>query len=151
VVSLLLTSCNLEAQDVTTGSEFKYLVEGEHGSALVTASFCQEPKIVCLLLENGADVNLAGGDYGSVLVTVCASPGYSDEAPAIQIVRLLLENGADLKSQGTRALEEALKAWHEDIVALLCRRLDGVVSDAEDHTDKEDTSSASDSERNRLQ
>ncbi|KAJ7813599.1 hypothetical protein B0H14DRAFT_2852446 [Mycena olivaceomarginata] len=124
------------------------LVGGQYGSALAMASHSREPKIVRLLLENGANVNLAGGEYGSALVTVCASPGYSNETPrpAIQIVRLLLENGADLKSQGTRALEEALKMWHEDIVALLHRQLDGVVSDTEDHMDEEETSSASDSE-----
>ncbi|KAF7341235.1 Vegetative incompatibility protein HET-E-1 [Mycena venus] len=122
------------------------LVGGKYGSALGAASYGQEPEIIRLLLDNGADINLGGGDYGSALATACASPDNWGGAPPIQIVRLLLKNGADLKSQSTRALEEASKMGHEDIVALLCRRLDGIVSDPEDHTDDEETSSASDSE-----
>ncbi|KAJ7021416.1 hypothetical protein C8F04DRAFT_928295, partial [Mycena alexandri] len=75
---------------------------------------------VHLLLENGADVNLAGGDYGSALAAACVSPdGSWVKAPPIQIVRLLLKNGADIEAQSTRALEEALKGGYEGIVALL--------------------------------
>ncbi|KAF7341135.1 Ankyrin repeat protein [Mycena venus] len=100
------------------------LAGGRYGGALTAASYGMELEIVRLLLKNGADVNLAGGDYGSALAATCASP--YGRRKLVEIVHLLLENGADLKSQGTRALEEASKGGHDDIVALLRRRLDGV-------------------------
>jgi ankyrin repeat protein len=121
------------------------LVGGRFGGALCAASYGNEAEIVHLLLQNGADVNLAGGDYGSALAAACASPGYLG-APVIQPVRVLLENGADLVSQCTRALEGASKRGRKNIVALLHRRLNGVVSDTEDRTDDEEPSFATDSE-----
>ncbi|KAF7341267.1 HET-domain-containing protein [Mycena venus] len=111
---------------------------GKYGGALAAASCGMQLESVRILLENGADVNLAGGDYGSVLAAACACP-FSGRRP-IQTVRLLLKNGADLESQGARAVEEASKRHDTDLVAFLRRRLDGVVSDADDDTDDEEPS-----------
>ncbi|KAK4117923.1 hypothetical protein N657DRAFT_584570, partial [Parathielavia appendiculata] len=46
-----------------------------------------------LLLDNGADVNAQGGQYGTAL-QAAASKG------EMEIVRLLLDNGADVNAQG---------------------------------------------------
>jgi ankyrin repeat protein len=45
------------------------------------------------VLENGADVNLAGGKYGNALSAAAGS----DES-TVEIVRLMLEFGADVNS-----------------------------------------------------
>jgi hypothetical protein len=46
------------------------LAEREGGSALAAASHCGCINIVWLLLENGADTNLVGKDYDTVLAAV---------------------------------------------------------------------------------
>ncbi|KAF8518085.1 ankyrin repeat-containing domain protein [Gautieria morchelliformis] len=71
--------------------------------------------IVHLLLENGADVNLQGGPFGSAL-QAASSYGH------INIVRTLLDNGADVTAKGGlygSALLAALTEDNTDIIRLL--------------------------------
>lgn len=64
------------------------IVKGADVNALQAASFGGYQEIVKLLLNNGADVNAQGGEYGNALYA--ASDGGHQE-----IVKLLLENGAN--------------------------------------------------------
>jgi hypothetical protein len=57
------------------------------------ASLNGHDKIVQMLLEQGADVNAQGGEYGSALLAVC-SRGYE------KVVLVLLEQGADVNARG---------------------------------------------------
>ncbi|KAG8798956.1 hypothetical protein FRC18_008497 [Serendipita sp. 400] len=72
-------------------------------------------KIVRLLLENGADVNKQGGEYGNALYAASIRGRE-------QIVRILLDNGADVNAQGGRhgsAVEAAWAGGHVEVAHLL--------------------------------
>ncbi|KAJ7114820.1 hypothetical protein C8R44DRAFT_880892 [Mycena epipterygia] len=64
------------------------------------------------LLEEGADVNAAGGYYGNALQAVCTEGG-------IEIMRLFLEKGADVKYGN--ALHAGCAEGHTDTVRLLLK------------------------------
>ncbi|KAH6666209.1 hypothetical protein B0J14DRAFT_199342 [Halenospora varia] len=71
-----------------------------------------------LLLEEGANVNAQGGDYGNSLQAASAR-GHK------AIVALLLEKGADVNAQGGHygnALQAASAGGHKAIVALLLKK-----------------------------
>ena len=68
-----------------------------------------------LLIDEGADVNAQGGEYGNALQA--ASFG-GDET----IAKLLVDNGADVNAQGGyfgNALQAALYTGHKKIAKLL--------------------------------
>ncbi|KAF7349501.1 HET-domain-containing protein [Mycena sanguinolenta] len=103
------------------------LVGGEDGTALIAACRGNKLEVVEFLLEKGANINKAGGNYGSALAAAAAS---EYNGPPTSLIHLLLEKGADIKAQGGRALEEAMKKGHEDVVALLKKH--GAVLEEED-------------------
>ncbi|KAJ7460268.1 ankyrin repeat-containing domain protein [Mycena latifolia] len=73
------------------------------------------PEIVCILLEQGAEVNAQGGYCGNALKAACCGGN-------IDIVRQLLEHGADVKAEGGEcghALQAAAWGGNTDIVRLL--------------------------------
>ncbi|KAJ6579737.1 ankyrin repeat-containing domain protein [Mycena vulgaris] len=87
------------------------------GSALGAAcdAWVERPEVVHFLLDNGAEINLLGGRYGSPLGSACW-------AGRIGIVRLLLQRGADAKILGGMyggALSTACVRGHTEIVHLL--------------------------------
>ena len=85
-----------------------------------------------LLLDNGADVNVQGGEYGNALQR--ASYGGYEE-----VVQLLLDNGADVNAQGGKygnALNAASSRGHEDVAQLLQDW--GAVLEEEDKVQNED-------------
>ncbi|KAJ7637982.1 hypothetical protein DFH06DRAFT_1002097, partial [Mycena polygramma] len=70
---------------------------------------------VGFLLEHGADVNAAGGEYGSALQ--CAAQNGN-----LDIVRILIKHGADVNAAGGKhgsALEAASAEGHAEIARLL--------------------------------
>ncbi|KAN0115502.1 hypothetical protein V8E51_005046 [Hyaloscypha variabilis] len=87
-----------------------------YGFALVAAAVEDNTKILKLLLDRGADINLPGGIYGSAL-QAAACMGHKD------IIQLLLDAGADINlktgiSYGN-ALHEAILGDEMDCVELL--------------------------------
>jgi ankyrin repeat protein len=91
--------------------EFKY----EYGIALQAAAWVEHLDVVKLLLDQGADVNVQGGEYGTAL-QAAALGGYLD------VIKLLLDQGADVNVQGDRygtALQAAAWGEHLDVVKLL--------------------------------
>ncbi|KAJ7604359.1 hypothetical protein DFH06DRAFT_1487687 [Mycena polygramma] len=73
---------------------------------------------VRFLLDHGADVNTAGGEYGNALQSA-ASKGHMD------IVHVLLDHGADVNAAGGRygsALQAAASDGHMVIVRLLLEK-----------------------------
>jgi ankyrin repeat domain-containing protein 50 len=92
----------------------KFRVNG----ALLAAAEANEEKVMWLLLERGADANVQGGFYGSVLQ---AASFNGHEA----IVRVLLERGAEANTQGGihgNALQAAASQGNEAIVRALLER-----------------------------
>ena len=86
--------------------------------ALHTAVMKGRSDIVSLLLDRGADINRAGGEYGTALV-VGAYQG------RVQIVSLLIDRGADINIVGGKfgtALAAAAYGESMDIVSLLLDR-----------------------------
>ncbi|KAF8521042.1 hypothetical protein JB92DRAFT_2677432, partial [Gautieria morchelliformis] len=70
------------------------------------------------LLENGADINAQGGEYGNAL----QAASFSGHQPTIE---LLLEKGADVNAQGGNygnALQAALSQGHHTIMQLLLEK-----------------------------
>src|ERR1700761_8677996 len=91
------------------------LTPNDIGSPLYYSSLLGLPKVTRLLLDEGADVNIQGGEYGSAL-QVASSSGH------VEIVKLLLDNGADVNIQGGHfgsALQAASRSGHLEIVRLL--------------------------------
>ncbi|KAG9506528.1 hypothetical protein J7337_000060 [Fusarium musae] len=87
-------------------------------TALQAAAWMESQDVVQLLLDWKADVNLAGGEYGSALCAA-ASVGHED------ISTLLLEAGADIDYNGGpkgSPLECALRAGYTDIARLYLDR-----------------------------
>ncbi|KAF5336208.1 hypothetical protein D9758_017771 [Tetrapyrgos nigripes] len=94
-----------------------YLWGAAAGSALpfYYASMVNLPNMISSMIENGADVNAQGGEYGNAL----QAASYRRE---VDIVKLLLENGADVNAQGGvygNALQAASWRGSVDIVKLL--------------------------------
>ena len=90
----------------------------EYGTALALAAYSGKEKIVSLLLERGADINLIGGNFGTAL-GAAARDGNG------QIVSLLLERGANVNSIGgiyETALCIAASTGNGQIVSLLLER-----------------------------
>ncbi|KAF7356254.1 hypothetical protein MVEN_00956900 [Mycena venus] len=89
-----------------------------NSKALHAAAEVGNLETVKLLLENGADVNVRGGEYGTALQTASYF-GYAN------IVLLLLAYGADVNAQGGKngtALYAACKAGKSEIVKLLIEK-----------------------------
>lgn len=60
---------------------------------LLTAAYEGKGHVVQMLLENGADINAQGGEYGNALLgAVCG--GHET------VIQMLLEEGADVNAQG---------------------------------------------------
>ncbi|TGZ80726.1 ankyrin, partial [Ascodesmis nigricans] len=87
-----------------------------HGNALQLAAASGSEESVRLLLDYGANTNIMGGKYGTVLHA--ATLHHSNEA----IVQLLLDQGADVNAQddhyGT-ALQAAAANGNQAVVQLL--------------------------------
>ncbi len=87
----------------------------EYGTALHAASFGGHEKIVQMLLEKGADVNVQGGHYGNAL----QAASYRGQN---QVVQILLHYGADVNAQGGtygNALQAASVEGHGQVVQIL--------------------------------
>ena len=89
----------------------------DHGrTALTWASQFSHDEVVQILLDNGADVNAQGGEYGDAL-QAASSGGHE------KVVKLLLDKGADLEAKdkydGATPLWRAAGNGHEAVVKLL--------------------------------
>ena len=67
--------------------------EETQGSALQTLAYDGKVEAIRLLLDNGVDVNMPGGEYGNAL-HAAACNGH------VEAMRLLLDRGADVNAQG---------------------------------------------------
>jgi ankyrin repeat protein len=99
----------------------KFLLEGapslqnSENQEMIAASYYGHAKIVHILLEKGANVNAAGGKYGSPLQEAAAQ-GH------IEIIGTLLEKGANVNAAGGvhgSALQLAAARGHIEIVGTL--------------------------------
>ena len=82
---------------------------------LALASYLGVKQVVQMLLDEGANVNLQGGEYGTALQAASAG-GHSE------VVQMLLDNGADVNLQSGKygtALHAASGNGHEAVVQLL--------------------------------
>jgi hypothetical protein len=85
---------------------------------LYVASARGNHRIVALLLNNGANVNAQGGQYGNALQAASAGGHY-------QTVALLLDNGAHINAQGGQhgnAIQAALYNYFAEVTGLLLER-----------------------------
>ncbi|KAJ7019592.1 ankyrin repeat domain-containing protein [Mycena alexandri] len=85
---------------------------------IVVASYYGHAEIVRILLEKGADVDAAGGFYGSSL-QAAADRGHRE------IVGILLEKGANVYAAGGRygsSLQAAAAGGHTEIVCILLEK-----------------------------
>jgi len=102
----------------TAGAEFTDLTDLKrqmHDKALLLASEAGDEEEVELLLDEGADVNAQGGEYGNAL----QAASYGGHA---KVVELLLDKGADVDAQGGEygnALLAASYQGHAEVVGLL--------------------------------
>lgn len=90
---------------------------GPSGSALAAASLAGHLDTVKVLVDSGADVNLAG-PFGTPLV-LASGRGF------VGIVRFLMERGADVEARGEwseTAIVEARKNGFEDVVEVIMGR-----------------------------
>ncbi|KAK6436800.1 hypothetical protein LTR95_007011, partial [Oleoguttula sp. CCFEE 5521] len=110
---------SLEIMDVL----LKHHANPNGGSCLLTAVLAQRVQAATLLIEHGADVNMACQGYASVLVAATARGD-------VDMMRLLLDSGADIDvvgsaenaaAYGTPLVTAVLRASTE-AVALLIRR-----------------------------
>ncbi|KAI0133742.1 ankyrin repeat-containing domain protein [Xylariales sp. AK1849] len=89
-----------------------------YGTALQATSADGHEKVVQLLSEKGADINVQGGSYGTALQAASAN-GHE------KVVQLLLEKGADIDVQCGRygtAIQAASKKGHKVVVQLLLKK-----------------------------
>ncbi|KAJ7310721.1 ankyrin repeat domain-containing protein [Mycena albidolilacea] len=92
-------------------------LHSEH-SEIIVASYYGHAEIVSFLLEKGANVNTAGGFYGSSLQAATAR-GHTE------IISILLEKGADVNAAGGRdgsSLQIAAAGGHTEIVGILLEK-----------------------------
>ncbi|KAJ6470172.1 ankyrin repeat-containing domain protein, partial [Mycena vulgaris] len=85
---------------------------------IIVASYYGHTEIVGILLEKGADVNAAGGYYGSSL-QAAAAQGHTE------IVGILLEKGADVNAAGGKygsSLQAAATRGYTEIVGILLEK-----------------------------
>lgn len=85
------------------------------GKEHLNLSFEDSEKVVEILLDNGADVNIQGGYYGNALQ---AASHIGNE----KVVKMLLENGADVKAPGGyygSALNAASVRGHNGVEQIL--------------------------------
>mmetsp|Transcript_24250 Transcript_24250/g.29409 ORF Transcript_24250/g.29409 Transcript_24250/m.29409 type:complete len:457 (+) Transcript_24250:181-1551(+) len=120
-----------------------------HATMLHVAAQCGHAKVVALMVDNGADVNIQDDDGKTPLFVACSFnnvdvvqillkvPGinlelgnnegsrplqFAAEAGYIKVVRMLLDAGADIDAKGLNhqtALHEAVIGGHESIVRML--------------------------------
>ena len=99
-------------------SEAKDLInahEGDHGHALVAASFKCHEKVVQMLLDAEANVNARGGYYGNALQTA-SFMGHE------KVVQMLVDAGANVNARSERrgtALEIASRWGHKKAMQIL--------------------------------
>jgi len=75
------------------GALVNELSPGYYGFALAVAARQGSVSVVKALLDNGADINLQGGDYGNALQSVIVSENNA-------VLQLLLDRGANVNLQG---------------------------------------------------
>ncbi|KAJ7351361.1 ankyrin repeat-containing domain protein [Mycena albidolilacea] len=95
----------------TIGTAFRQWGNGE----IIVASYYGHTEVVCILLDKGADVNAAGGEYGSSL-QAAAQGGHTE------VVCILLDKGADVNIAGGRygsSLQAAAQGGHTEVVRIL--------------------------------
>jgi ankyrin repeat protein len=103
----------------STAKTFLGNTNGWYSNALQAASFKGHEEVIDILLEEGADPNARGGEFGFAL-QAAAFAGHD------RVVRMLLENGADVYAQGGAfgsALSAASSQGHEKIVQILLEKL----------------------------
>ncbi|MFT7538647.1 MAG: ankyrin repeat protein [Lysobacterales bacterium] len=90
-------------------------------SLLIEAAWWGYPKMVQLLIDEGADVN-AMDAYGYTAVSEATDKDFSNQDTQYQVVQTLIDNGADLNIKshtGIYPLDRALKYGNENITMLL--------------------------------
>ncbi|KAJ7238153.1 hypothetical protein C8J57DRAFT_1566206 [Mycena rebaudengoi] len=90
----------------------------EKGDCLVASSYYGYLDMVCLLIENGADVNAQSGEYGNALQAATANGHES-------VVCLLIEKGADVNAQDVtygNALQAASACGNKSLASLLIEK-----------------------------
>ena len=91
---------------------------GFHGNALRAASYQGHDKVVEILIDKGANVNLQGGIYGNAL-QVASYKGHD------KVVQILLDKGANVNAQGGdfgNALQVASHGGHDKVVQILLNK-----------------------------
>ncbi|KAF8128801.1 ankyrin repeat-containing domain protein [Mycena galopus ATCC 62051] len=94
------------------------LLQHSKNPEIIVASYYGHIKIVHILLEKGADVNAAGGEYGTSL-QVAAAEGHTE------VVSILLEKGANVNAAGGyygSSLQAAAAEGHTEIVCSLLEK-----------------------------
>jgi ankyrin repeat protein len=100
-------------------------------TALQAASAEGRKEVVEMLMANGADVNVKGGEYGTALQAASAE-GHKE------VVELLLGKGADVNAEGGRdgtALQAASARGHKEVVEILMANGADVNASKEDDGD----------------
>ena len=95
------------------------VVGGKYGSPLQAAAVNNHRDLVILLLENGANVNIFGGEFGNAIVGAAATTLATDSSAVVQI---LLAKGADTSKtdgHGRTALFYAAMRGKTNVVRLL--------------------------------
>ena len=100
------------------GVNVNYKIENTGGTALMRANWSGHIKVVRLLLEFGAKVDIQDEDGWTALM-------YASRRVHIELVRLLLEKGANVNHQdkdGNTALMWASSKGHVELVRLLLEK-----------------------------
>ncbi|PWO20497.1 VPS9 domain protein [Pyrenophora tritici-repentis] len=105
VLAYLIGSKTIELDTKDARRRTPLYVAVDKGSSVLTR----------MLLDNGADANAQGGDYGNALQA-------ASERGHTEVVKLLLDKGADVNAQGGlhgNALQAASERGHAEVVKLL--------------------------------
>lgn len=111
-------ACLLITNGANLDIHIKYETDDTGDTALIRASRCGHIEMVRLLIEKGADVNMADQFDETALMTAC-------EYHHNEIVRYLLDAGADIHHEGydgNTALKMAIKHDYKDIVRILVEK-----------------------------
>ncbi|KAJ4379967.1 hypothetical protein N0V86_004273 [Didymella sp. IMI 355093] len=109
----LLSASPYSAVSIVVNSKYRY-----DTSALYLAAEKGNEAMVRVLLDNGADVNMQDGRYGTAIL-IASARGHKE------VAKLLLDRGADINLQGGNygnALQAAAVDGHKDVVELLLDR-----------------------------